>query len=229
MAGSPAVELFGWAPMQGPSYCAGGLSTMAPLANFHIASARDFLWIARVDSRFAASAMAALAPAAAFHLARAVSIVEAATRRWLQYADQERGWERRRRRESWLGLVWEVEVEVTKRTGKPGCNTITCTSSAHGGKFHYFCFYCKGNRNSSLYLCGRSRACDRIKGSLDALRCCVTAGAGDNKGGDGYCTRELSGVECPQRISGRTRSDVATERSFQNAQAPIDLCGDYDD
>jgi hypothetical protein len=119
--------------------------------------------------------------------------------------------------------------KVTKRTGKPGCNTITCTSSAHGGKFHYFCFYCKGNRNSSLYLCGRSRACDRIKGSLDALRCCVTAGAGEIEGGDGYCTRELSGVECPQRIGGRTRSDVVTERSFKNARAPIDLCGDCDD
>ena len=102
--------LFGRAPMQGPSCCAGGLSTMAAAANFHIACARDLLWLARVNSRFAASAIAALAPAAAFHLARQLSIVEAATRRWLQYADQERGWERRRRQESWLGLVWEVEV-----------------------------------------------------------------------------------------------------------------------
>jgi hypothetical protein len=87
---------------------------MAPPANYHIACARDLLWLARVNSRFAASAIAALAPAAAFHLARQLSIAEAATRRWLQYVepctDQERGWERRRRRESWLGLVWEAEV-----------------------------------------------------------------------------------------------------------------------
>jgi hypothetical protein len=39
------------------------------------------------------------------------SIIEEVARRWIvDCTDQERGWVPRRGRESWLGLMWEVEV-----------------------------------------------------------------------------------------------------------------------
>ena len=44
----------------------------------------------------------------------------------------------------------QTQRKQLKESVFSGCNTITCTSSAHGGKFHYFCFYCKGNRNCCL-------------------------------------------------------------------------------
>jgi hypothetical protein len=49
--------------------------------------------------------------AAAQQQAETWSIIEEAARQWIaDCADQERGWVPRRGRESWLGLVWEVEV-----------------------------------------------------------------------------------------------------------------------
>ena len=49
---------------------------------------------------------------AAAQQAAAWSIIEEAARQWIAgCTDQERGWVPRRGRESWLGLMWEVEVQ----------------------------------------------------------------------------------------------------------------------
>jgi hypothetical protein len=51
------------------------------------------------------------AAAAAVRQAETWSIIQEAARQWIAgCTDQEQGWVPRRGRESWLGLVWEVEV-----------------------------------------------------------------------------------------------------------------------
>ena len=51
------------------------------------------------------------AAAAAAQQTETWSIIEEAARQWIAACtDQERGWVPRRGRESWLGLMWEVEV-----------------------------------------------------------------------------------------------------------------------
>jgi len=81
---------------------------------------RDLLCLARACRRFATKCIAAPAAhhtaasggaAAAAQQAEMWSIAEEVARRWIaSCTDQERGWVPRRGRESWLGLMWEVEV-----------------------------------------------------------------------------------------------------------------------
>jgi hypothetical protein len=81
--------------------------------------AQDLLSLARACCRFAIKCIAAPAAhrnatsggtAAAAQQAEMWSIAEEAGRRWvLSCTDQERGWVPRCGRESWLGLMWEVE------------------------------------------------------------------------------------------------------------------------
>ena len=87
-----------------------------------LADPRDLLRLARACRRFAIKCIAAPAAhrtaasgggtaAAATQQAVMWSIAEeAARRRIADCTDQERGWVPRRGRESWLGLMWEVEV-----------------------------------------------------------------------------------------------------------------------
>jgi hypothetical protein len=80
---------------------------------------RDLLRLARACRRFATKCIAAPAShrcsasgggAASPQQAEMWSIAEEAARRWIaSCTDQERGWVPRRGRESWLGLMWEVE------------------------------------------------------------------------------------------------------------------------
>eukprot|EP01046_Picozoa_sp_COSAG06_P012758 COSAG06_NODE_759_length_12508_cov_9.809171_3_plen_332_part_00 len=92
------------------------------IASF-LLSAKDLLALGLTCGRFAIMCIAPPPPAvvASGNSAAAVeqqqpamerwSIVQEAARRWLmQCTDQERGWVPRRGRESWLGLMWEVEV-----------------------------------------------------------------------------------------------------------------------
>ena len=86
-----------------------------------LASAQDLVHLAIACRRFVTKCIAAPLPApprtaasggaAATEAAEMWSIVEEAGRRWIAgCTDQERGWVPRRGRESWLGLMWEVEV-----------------------------------------------------------------------------------------------------------------------
>eukprot|EP01046_Picozoa_sp_COSAG06_P047721 COSAG06_NODE_6994_length_2683_cov_62.353702_1_plen_136_part_10 len=81
-----------------------------------LTSAQDLLSLARACRRFAIKCIAAPAAhrsattAAAAQQAEIWSIAAEAARRWISNgSDQERGWVPRRGRESWLGLMWEVE------------------------------------------------------------------------------------------------------------------------
>jgi hypothetical protein len=78
---------------------------------------RDLLALAvAVPPRFANKCIAAPPPprtaaSAAEQQAETWSILEEAARQWIAgCTDQEQGWVPRRGRESWLGLMWEVEV-----------------------------------------------------------------------------------------------------------------------
>ena len=80
---------------------------------------RDLLRLALVCRRFFIKCIAApshrrgpaASDAAAAEATEMWSIIEEAARRWIaNCTDQERGWVPRRGRESWLGLMWEVEV-----------------------------------------------------------------------------------------------------------------------
>jgi hypothetical protein len=51
-------------------------------------------------------------------------------------------------------------------------------------------------------------------------------GAGENAGGDGYCTRNISGHRCPQRIGQTTRRQLLSRRNIANSMEPIDLSDD---
>jgi hypothetical protein len=85
-------------------------------------SAQDLLSLARACRRFAIKCIAAPTAhrsatsggggaAAAAQQAEMWCIAEEAARRWISNgSDQERGWVPRRGRESWLGLMWEVQV-----------------------------------------------------------------------------------------------------------------------
>jgi hypothetical protein len=82
-----------------------------------LASAQDLLSLARACRRFAIKCIAAPAAhrsattAAAAQQAEMWCIAEEVAHRWIaSCTDQERGWVPRRGRESWLGLMWEVEV-----------------------------------------------------------------------------------------------------------------------
>ena len=86
-----------------------------------LGSAADLLHLAAACRRFALKCIAAPSPpratasgssaAAAAQQAEMWSIAEEVARRWIvDCTDQERGWVPRRGRESWLGLMWEVEV-----------------------------------------------------------------------------------------------------------------------
>jgi hypothetical protein len=84
-----------------------------------LASARDLRSLAVACRRFAIKRIAAPVAlhtpasggaAAAAQQAEMWAIAEEAARRWIATCtDQERGWVPRRGRESWLGLMWEVE------------------------------------------------------------------------------------------------------------------------
>jgi hypothetical protein len=85
-----------------------------------LADPRDLLRLARACRRFATKCIAAPAAprtaasgggtAAAAQQTEMWSIIQEAGRRWvLSCTDQERGWVPRRGRESWLGLMWEVQ------------------------------------------------------------------------------------------------------------------------
>ena len=83
-----------------------------------LTSAQDLLSLARACRRFAIKCIAApaahrsatTAVAAAAQQAEMWCIAEEAACRWISNgSDQERGWVPRRCRESWLGLMWEVE------------------------------------------------------------------------------------------------------------------------
>jgi hypothetical protein len=83
--------------------------------------ARDLLRLAAVCRRFFIKCIAAPGPpptprttaaggAAAAEATEMWSIIQEAARRWIATCtDQEQGWVPRRGRESWLGLMWEVE------------------------------------------------------------------------------------------------------------------------
>jgi hypothetical protein len=87
-----------------------------------LGSATDLLHLAAACRRFAlkyiaarppppSGAAAAAAAAAAEQALEMWSIAEEAARRWIiTCTNQERGWVPRRGRESWLGLMWEVQV-----------------------------------------------------------------------------------------------------------------------
>ena len=85
-----------------------------------LASAKDLLALAiAVPRRFSNKCIAApqrtasgaAAVATTEQQAEMWSIIEEAARHWIATCtDQERGWVPRRGRESWLGLMWEVEV-----------------------------------------------------------------------------------------------------------------------
>jgi hypothetical protein len=85
-----------------------------------LASAKDLLALAiAVPRRFSNKCIAApqrtasgaAAVATTEQQAEMWSIIEEAARHWIATCtDQERGWVPRRARESWLGLMWEVEV-----------------------------------------------------------------------------------------------------------------------
>eukprot|EP01046_Picozoa_sp_COSAG06_P037614 COSAG06_NODE_4265_length_4419_cov_9.045139_1_plen_302_part_00 len=79
---------------------------------------RDLLALALACRRFFTKCIAAPPPpsaasggtAAAAQQAETWSIIQEAARQWITTcADQEQGWVPRRGRESWLGLMWEVE------------------------------------------------------------------------------------------------------------------------
>jgi hypothetical protein len=86
-----------------------------------LADPEDLLRLARACRRFAIKCIAAPAAhrtaasgdgtaAAATQQAEMWSIAEEVARRWIaNCTDQERGWVPRRGRESWLGLMWEVQ------------------------------------------------------------------------------------------------------------------------
>ena len=87
-----------------------------------LADPKDLLRLARACRRFAIKCIAAPAAhrvrnatsgggtAAAAQQLELWSIAEEAARRWIaNCTDQECGWVPRRGRESWLGLMWEVE------------------------------------------------------------------------------------------------------------------------
>jgi hypothetical protein len=84
-----------------------------------LADPKDLLRLARACRRFATKCIAAPAAhrnatsgggTAAAQQAEMWAIVEEAARQWvLSCTDQERGWVPRRGRESWLGLMWEVQ------------------------------------------------------------------------------------------------------------------------
>eukprot|EP01046_Picozoa_sp_COSAG06_P049167 COSAG06_NODE_7511_length_2479_cov_8.699580_4_plen_297_part_00 len=84
-----------------------------------LGSATDLLHLAVACRRFALKCIAAPPPpraaasasaAAAAAAAEMWSIAEEVARRWIATGtEQERGWVPRRGRESWLGLMWEVE------------------------------------------------------------------------------------------------------------------------
>jgi hypothetical protein len=97
-------------------------SEVALLVAAALDNARDLLCLAVACRRFALKCIAAPrgapAPGASSGAARVVaaqqvemwSIAEEMARRWIaSCTDQERGWVPRRGRESWLGLMWEVE------------------------------------------------------------------------------------------------------------------------
>jgi hypothetical protein len=80
---------------------------------------RDLLHLAAACRRFFTKCIAAPAhrttasggAAAAAEATEMWSIIEEVARRWIaDCSDQEQGWVPRRGRESWLGLMWEVEV-----------------------------------------------------------------------------------------------------------------------
>eukprot|EP01046_Picozoa_sp_COSAG06_P032103 COSAG06_NODE_3183_length_5718_cov_83.394910_4_plen_336_part_00 len=83
-----------------------------------LGSAADLLHLAAACRRFALKCIAAPSPRGAGCSSSTAaqelemwSIAEEAARRWIaDCIDQERGWVPRRGRESWLGLMWEVEV-----------------------------------------------------------------------------------------------------------------------
>jgi hypothetical protein len=81
---------------------------------------RDLLALALACRRFFTKCIAAAPPppsaaasgagTAAAQQAETWSIIEEAARQWIATCtDQEQGWVPRRGRESWLGLMWEVE------------------------------------------------------------------------------------------------------------------------
>jgi hypothetical protein len=72
------------------------------------------------------------AAAAAQQQAETWSIIEEAARQWIAACtDQERGWVPRRGRESWLGLMWEVEV-LRRRSAVFGRSHALITLSEGG-------------------------------------------------------------------------------------------------
>jgi hypothetical protein len=85
-----------------------------------LADPKDLLRLARACRRFAIKCIATPAShrttasgsaAAAAQQAELWSIVEEVARRWIATCtEQERGWVPRRGRESWLGLMWEVQA-----------------------------------------------------------------------------------------------------------------------
>ena len=115
---------------------------------------KDLLRLARACRRFATKCIAAPAAhrtaasgggtAAAAQHAEMWSIIEEAARRWIATCThQERGWVPRRGRESWLGLMWEVEsLRRAAVFGRRSHETITlseggalATMGEHDGLF----------------------------------------------------------------------------------------------
>eukprot|EP01046_Picozoa_sp_COSAG06_P023006 COSAG06_NODE_1811_length_8317_cov_7.969944_5_plen_332_part_00 len=103
---------------------------------------RDLLALAiAVPPRFANKCIAAPAPhrttsdsaaAAAAQQAEVWSIIQEAARRWIaSCTEQEQGWVPRRGRESWLGLMWEVE-SLRRRGAVFGRSHEDITLSAGG-------------------------------------------------------------------------------------------------
>jgi hypothetical protein len=104
---------------------------------------RDLLRLARACRRFATKCIAApaahrcatsgggAAAAAAQQALEMWSIVEEAARRWIATCThQERGWVPRRGRESWLGLMWEVQS--LRRAAVLGRSNRNTTLSENG-------------------------------------------------------------------------------------------------
>ena len=86
--------------------------TLLHIARF-LPSSKDLLNLGLTCPRFAAKIIAASSGAegAAAAAAETLSIVVEAARRWLARLDeQERGWVPRRDHESWLGLMYELEL-----------------------------------------------------------------------------------------------------------------------
>jgi hypothetical protein len=149
----------------------------------------DLLRLARACRRFAIKCIAAPAAhrttaasggtAAAAQQAEMWSIAEEAARRWIANCpDQERGWVPRRGRESWLGLMWEVE---SLRRGAVFGRSHADITLAEGGSLATKRVYGQGHSraaaSNALMRAGRHYALFTLVGDVDASSSVMFFGA----------------------------------------------------